>query len=463
MNSTTAAPSTLTEPDLKQRFKRAASWTLLSYGATQVLRLASNLVLARWLAPEMFGVMAVANLAIIALVMLSDVGLGAGAIRSPRGDDPTFLNVTWVVQIVRGVVIALATLAIAAGLSLAGHAGWLPAHSVYADPMVPKVIAMLSVLGLVMGLESTKVWSQRRGLALAQLTKIELGCQVATTLFILTWAAIAPSVWALAGGWIFGATLKTVMTHLALPGAPNRLQWDRPAFNEIMAFGKWTLVSSPLTFLLNNGDRLLLASFLDARAMGFYSIAFMLVNALHAAVGRLVSDAALPALSEVFRDRPDELKSALYRIRRPLDIACFMAAGALAMLGQPVVDLLYDHRYASAGWMLSVLALTLLATPSGLFDQCLIAMGLPSKQSLLNAVRLVALYALVPLGFMLAGIEGAVAAVAVCALVNLATNLGLQHQMGLLDARRELRGLPLFAAGLLAGGALRLALGGWPR
>ena len=331
MNSTTAAPSTLTEPNLKQRFKRAASWTLLSYGATQVLRLASNLVLARWLAPEMFGVMAIANLAIVALVMLSDVGLGAGAIRSPRGDDPTFLNVTWVVQIVRGGVIALATLAIAAGLSLAGHAGWLPAHSVYADPMVPKVIAMLSVLGLVMGLESTKVWSQRRGLALAQLTKIELGCQLATTLFILTWAAIAPSVW------------------------------------------------------------------------------------------------------------------------------------ALAMLGQPVVDLLYDHRYASAGWMLSVLALTLLATPSGLFDQCLIAMGLPSKQSLLNAVRLVALYALVPLGFMLAGIEGAVAAVAVCALVNLATNLGLQHQMGLLDARRELRGLPLFAAGLLAGGALRLALGGWPR
>ena len=458
MNSTTAWPTTLTEPSLKHRFKRAASWSLLSYGATQVLRLGSNLVLARLLAPEMFGVIAVANLAIIALVMLSDVGLGAGAIRSHRGDDPTFLNVTWVVQIVRGAVITAATLCIAGALALAGHAGWLPAKSVYADPLVPQVIAVLSVMGLVMGLESTKVWSQRRNLALARLTKIELISQVLTTVIILAWAAVSPSVWALAGGGIVGALLRTLMTHTVLPGPANRLQWDGAAFKEIMAFGKWTLVSSPLTFLLNNGDRLLLASFLDARAMGFYSIAFLLVNALHAAVGRLVSDAALPALSEVFRSRPEQLKTTLYRIRRPLDIACLTSAGALAMLGQPIVNLLYDVRYASAGWMLSALALTLVAAPSGLFDQCLIAMGRPKRQSVLNALRLVALYTLVPLGFWLGGIEGAVAAVAACALVNVAAILVLQHRMGLLDAARELRLLPLFAFGLLAGWLLRLAL-----
>ncbi|MCC2632368.1 MAG: hypothetical protein K0S48_254, partial [Ramlibacter sp.] len=49
----------------------AGLWTLVGHGSSQVLRLLGNLVLTRLLAPESFGVMAVATVVSIGVVMFS--------------------------------------------------------------------------------------------------------------------------------------------------------------------------------------------------------------------------------------------------------------------------------------------------------------------------------------------------------------------------------------------------------
>lgn len=440
---------------LRQRFIGTAGWALAGHFMTQVLRFGSNLILTRLLAPEMFGVMSVAYMVFTGIAMLSDIGLGAIATQSRRGNEPRFLNVLWVVQVGRGVLMTLAALALGGLLSLDVVHALLPAASVYADPRVPLLIAAMSLIGIMDGFQSTRIYWARRNLSIRTLTKMELVCQVATTAFILTWAAITPTIWALAFGWIFGEALRTVLSHLVLPGPANRFEWDRAAFSEVIHFGKWVLISSPLSFLLTSGDRLLLGAFLGAGDMGLYSIAMLLVTALQTAILKVLGVAVQPALSEVVRDKPDELKKTIYRIRGPLGMACLIPAGALFMLGDTVISLLYDKRYAGAGWMLSAVALTLAVTQLNVFDQCLIALGRMKRLTALNAVRLVALYVLVPLGYALFGTKGALAAVPAAALVNAAILLGLQHHMGLLDIRRELAALPLFGIGVLAGWALR--------
>jgi O-antigen/teichoic acid export membrane protein len=431
---------------------------LAGYAFGQALRLGSSLILTRLLAPDIYGVMAVGYMVVTALVLFSDIGLAAGAIQSRRGDDPTYLNVTWVVQIARGGVIMLAALGLAGALTLGWATSVLPAHSVYADPRIPGLLAVVSLYGLVSGFESTKVFVARRQLALARLTKIDLISQVIAMLFIIGWAFVAPSVWALAFGWVFGALVKTVLTHVALPGPANRLQWDSGAFRDVFHFGKWALLSSAFTFFLGSGDRLLLGTMLSATTMGFYSVALLLVNALQAGVTKIVGYVVLPALSEIARERPDELKATIYRIRRPLDLVCLTAAGTLVFLGDPIVRFLYDSRYAPAGWMLGVLGLTLVATRLDIFDQCLVALGRIRLLSALNATRLVALYTLVPLGYFLREVEGAVAAVALSALVNSSVVLALQARLKMIDLRKELLAVPVFGAGLLLGWLVRLAL-----
>lgn len=433
---------------------RAAGWTVLGHGLSQLIRLGSSLILTRLLAPELYGVMAVGYVVMTGLGMFSDIGLTANAIQSRRGDDPRFLNVSWVVQIVRGFI--LAGCAVLVGLALAGMAGagWLPAHSVYADPQVPSLLMVISIYAAVSGFDSTKTWYARRHLALAALTKIELAAQLATTVFQLVWALIAPSIWTLAGGWIFGGVLKMVLTHAALSGPPNRLEWDRGVFKEIMDFGKWTVLSSAFSFLLTSGDKLLLGALLDSGSMGSYSIAFLLIGALQVAILKVVGFAVLPALSEVYRSKPENMQATIYRIRRPLDMVCLTCAGALLVLGPTVVEVLYDDRYAAAGWMLAALSMILVAIRLDVFDQALIAMGRVKLLSLLNAIRLVALYTVVPTGYQLHGVRGAVYAVAACALINALVVLAMQGRMHLVDWKRELLALPLFGVGAAGGGAL---------
>ena len=438
---------------LKQRFLRAAGWTLVGHGLSLVLRLGSSLVLTRLLAPELYGVMAVGYVIMTGLHMFSDIGLNAGAIRSSRGDDPTFLNVGWVVQIARGMIVSLAGLAMAAALKLAGDSSWLPANSVYADSDIPLLVAVVSLSGVISGFESTKVWSAKRRLAFATLTKLDVSCQFASTLFILGWALVSPTIWALAGGAIFTALLKTVLTHWLLPGPSNRFEWDAPAFFEIIHFGKWVILSSAFTFLMANGDRLLLGGMLDSKSMGFYTTALVLIGAVHGAVANVVGSAVLPALSEMIRVKPADLQKTIYRIRWPLDLVCLLTAGALVMLGKPIIKLLYDPRYEPTGWMLSVLAMTLITTRLNVFDECLIAVGRIKLLSLLNAIRLVTLYCIVPAGYWLDGVDGAIMAVAVATLVNALAVLIMQRRVGLLDTTRELLALPIFAGGLLVGWA----------
>jgi O-antigen/teichoic acid export membrane protein len=65
-------------------------WTILGYGASQVLRFGGNLILTRLLLPEYFGLMALVNIPIIGLQLFSDVGIIPSIVQNQRGDEPVF-------------------------------------------------------------------------------------------------------------------------------------------------------------------------------------------------------------------------------------------------------------------------------------------------------------------------------------------------------------------------------------
>ena len=81
-------------------------WMTVSYGTVQLLRLLNNVILARILAPPIFGLMAVVNAIRTGVELLSDVGIMQNIISSPRGEDPLFYDTAWTLQALRGLVLA---------------------------------------------------------------------------------------------------------------------------------------------------------------------------------------------------------------------------------------------------------------------------------------------------------------------------------------------------------------------
>src|SRR5258708_13138289 len=85
---------------LRQRVMKAGVWSIAGYGINLAIRFGTNLLMTRVLAPEMFGVMAVASMIMVGLSMFSDIGLRQNVIQSSRGNDPSFLNTAWSMQII---------------------------------------------------------------------------------------------------------------------------------------------------------------------------------------------------------------------------------------------------------------------------------------------------------------------------------------------------------------------------
>lgn len=70
---------------LKKLAVRGMVWTIAGYGASQILRLGSNLILTRLLFPELFGLMTLVNIFITGLHLFSDIGVGPSIIQNKRG------------------------------------------------------------------------------------------------------------------------------------------------------------------------------------------------------------------------------------------------------------------------------------------------------------------------------------------------------------------------------------------
>jgi len=452
------------EHTLRHRVLRAGAWTLGGHIASQILRLGSNLIMTRLLVPEMFGIMALANVLLIGLQMMSDLGLRQNIVHSRYGHDQVFLNTVWTVQILRGGLIWVFASGMAFALYLLGLAQWLPVSSVYAESVLPYIIALLSFNAFIGGFESTKLATASRNLALGKLTLIELISQAAGLAFMLAWVFVDRSIWALVAGSLFTSLLRVILGNVFLPGESNSLHWDKAAFAEILNFGKWIFVTSILGFLVNNGDRLILGGLTDAKTLGVYSIAFLIVGAIREVFTKLIGNVAYPALSEVARERPEMLKQTYYKFRQPLDVATLLASGFLFFAGHLLIHILYDQRYFPAGNILEILSIALFAIRYNLAAQCFIALGKPKLMIPFNVIQLVALYIGMPIAFVLFGLNGAVWVAGGSVLFTMPMTIYLKIKFGLFDTMRELWALPWLACGLALGWAVNQIAHfiGWP-
>jgi O-antigen/teichoic acid export membrane protein len=447
------------EPTLTRRVLRAGSWSFAGYGVSQAIRFGSNLIMTRLLVPEMFGVMAIATMIMYGLALFSDVGLRQNVVHSRRGGEAVFLNTAWSMQILRGLGMWVLALAVSLIVIAARNAGLVPPDSVYADPSLPYVIAILTGSAVISGFESTKLSEASRSLALHRVTQIDMCSQVAGLSCMLAWVAVDRSIWALVAGNIAASTLRMVLSHAVLPGVANRWCWDDASFREIIHFGKWIFLSSILGFLVNSGDRLLLSGLLDAPALGVYVIAYLIFNSVEQVVSKIIAEVTFPALSEVVRERPADLRRTYYRFHAPIASFAYFLSGLLMVSGQTLIGMLYDPRYGAAGWMLEVLAVALLTVPLHLATQSFMALGRPRILSGIIALRLTVLVVVTPTGFHMFGIVGALWGITLSYFACWLAATFQRMKLGLFDAGREARVLPAVFLGMAAAWLLNLLAG----
>jgi O-antigen/teichoic acid export membrane protein len=382
-----------------KRFARGSSWAAVNYVVSYSLRLGSNLVLWRLLYPDAFGLMAIVNAIIIGLAMFSDIGIAQTVVQNERGEEPDFLNTIWTLQVVRGLgICALAALAA------------YPVALFYHQPQLTGLLLVVASSVGIGAFNTTNFFTASRHLAVKRLTLIELASQVANLIVVITWSALTGSVWALAAGSVVTAAMKLLLGHVALPGPRNRFRWDRAVVREVSHFGRWIFVSTILTFLSSNSDRLIFGKLVSMDRLGVYGIAVVWATFPAYIISHLTSTVLFPLLSRL-RGSDGSLPDSLGKLRTPILCAAGWLFSCLLAGGPALVKLLYDQRADEAGPLIQLLAcgywVSSLESANG---SVLLAVGKPKGVAMGQVAKLVSMVVLLPLGAHFFDFWGTVAA-----------------------------------------------------
>ncbi len=386
---------------LKKQAISGTVWTIFGYGTSQTLRLGSNLILTRLLVPELFGLMALVNVFLMGLNLFSDVGIYPSIIQNPRGEEPKFLNTAWTVQVIRGFALWLGCIVIA-----------VPVAQFYNEPRLQLLLPIVGLNSIFNGFNSTNLPILQRRMEVGKLIRFELGTQIIALIVMITWAWISPSIWALVGGNLVAAIAEMLWSHRLLKFFP-RIAWDKEVVAELTSFGKWIFISTAMTFLASEIDRLMLGKLFTLEMLSFYIIAFTFADIPRQIIGKLSFQVLYPAIVKYASLPRHTLREKSLKPRWLILIGQAIAVTLLVSFGDYIIKLLYDARYVQATWILPILALGLWPLMLSITsDKTLLAIGSPNYAAWGNLLKFIYMAIALPIGFHFYSVFGAVVVIA---------------------------------------------------
>lgn len=385
---------------LAHRAMNAGVWALGLRITLRILLLVRTVILARLLAPDDFGLMAIATLVILLFDRLSQMGFDSALVQQ-KGDIRSYLDTAWTFQIARATAIALMLLVAAPVIA-----------GIFDAPDVEPIVRALSIAVILRGLASLGVVDFWRELRFSRFSLLQVSDKLADVVVSIIAAIILGNAWALVFGVIAGSLTGTITSYLIHPYRP-KLRWNRAQAGELFGFGKWVMAATVLTYTVNNLDDILVGRILGVAALGFYRMAYNFSQAVSTEISHTVSPVAFPTYSKL-QDDPPRLRTAYMGTLHLVAFLAFPVAAGTALVATDLTIGVLGDKWApmiSALQLLSIagLARALMGTTNSLFK----AKGKPHIATVFAAVELALLSILLVPAINAFDIEGAAGIVAI--------------------------------------------------
>jgi O-antigen/teichoic acid export membrane protein len=381
---------------------KGAIWTVGAFGAGQAIRLVTNVILARLLAPELFGIMQIVYSLRTGVELVSDVGVGQNIIYNKNANDPDFYNTAWSLQLIRGIV-----------LWLAFCTATVPVAEFYRTSILVFIMPIAALAFVLFGFASISRFLLQKRMKYNTLTAFEIGVTFVSSVTPVIFAYFSPTIWALVFGTLAGATTAMIVSHFLLPDVRHKFFVSTQYAVQIMSFGKWIFISSIVYFLSTNFDRLYLAKAIPLQLLGVYGIARTLSELLSTLVQRLGNNVIFPFVASHSQIARTELHAQLAPIRIKFLLIAGLGFSLFAATADLVIDILYDQRYHAASWMLPILIIgAWFAIMSNINESSLLGLGKPHYSVFGNSAKFGFLLIGLTLSVVRYGVLGAVVVVA---------------------------------------------------
>lgn len=350
----------------KRRIAASVGLSSIEYAVKFGLRLVSTVILTRLLAPEIYGVFAVVLVYQYLMEMFSDLGLRSFIITKEGEVDEDLIQTCWTVSILRGLVIQGVSVLIALAMMALQSMDAFDPSSAYSSTVLPWAIIALGSISFLASFQSINLFVHERNMAFTQVTLSVILSSVVGLIVTVAAAYANPTVWALVIGSASQFAFQVTYSFIAFSGPKMRFRWDPPSARLIFERGKWLVGHSSLTALTQSADRVLLGILMDSTTFGLYYIAVQIRDFCQSFLTMVNGRMALQVFTHILKSPADVFRRNYYRYRLMFDALAGLGAGTLIMVAQPLVDLVFDDRYADVAPILQILALAFVLVGPGL-------------------------------------------------------------------------------------------------
>lgn len=406
-----------------RRVGSALLWKATEVGADRAISLVRFLVLARLLAPEDFGLLAVGTVALDLLLTVTALGMMEALVQRKDLREEHY-HAAWTVNVLRGATVAAVVL-----LSAPLIAG------IFDEPRAVPILQLIAFRPLLSGFLSIRTADLRRALDFRRLAMVEVPPGIAQTIVSI---ALVPflGVYALIAGLLTHAAAHVYLSYRICPYRPRFSLGGEPT-RALIRYGRWILAASLVSIAGDSALRIVISRDLGTAELGLFYLAVRLVELPSAIIGLVLRSVAFPLQAQL-QDAPERAAEAFRANIRALLAALLPLCVGIAALAEPLVRDVLGGQWSGAIGIIRILALTsAFALIRWAVGPLLEGRGLPQHSTAMDAARSAVLLAAAwPLTARF-GLLGAGAAVALSELVN-----------QLLAARYAHRLLPTPFAGL---------------
>lgn len=307
-------------------------WRFAERSGAQGVSFIVQLILARLLAPEDYGTVAIIAVVINILGVFVDSGLGNALIQKKDADDIDFSTVFYTNIAFCVLLYALLFL----GAPLIG--------TFYQNPQLIPLVRVLGLTLIISGVKNVQQAYVSRNLIFKRFFFATLGGTIGAAVVGIGMAAAGLGVWALVAQQLFNLTVDTLILWFTVKWRPIRA-FSIERLKELFSYGWKFVASGLLNEIYSNIRQLIIGKMYSADSLAFYNRGEKFPSFIVTNINSSIDSVLLPAMS-VQQDAIDRLRA---MTRRAIKTSVYIMAPL--MVGMAITAPVFVRLLLTEKWL----------------------------------------------------------------------------------------------------------------
>lgn len=330
--------------NLKSKTLSGLFWRFMERCGAQGVNFIVQIVLARLVAPEMYGTIALVTVFMTILQIFVDSGMGNALIQKKDADDLDFSSVFYF-----NIIICIILYAIMYIISPY-------IASFYNDDQLVSVIRVMSVVLLISGVKNVQQAYVSKSMQFKKFFFATLGGTIVAAVVGIWMAYVGYGVWALVAQNIVNNLIGTIVLWFTVKWRP-KLLFSFTRLKGLISYGWKLLVSGLIDAIYNNIRQLIIGKLYTSADLGYYNKGKQLPYTVINNINTSIDSVLLPAMSSE-QDNAEKVKSMTRRAIKTSSYIMWPLMIGFVFAAEQIVELLLTQKWMGCVPYLRIFCIT---------------------------------------------------------------------------------------------------------